>query len=70
MNFNGVIKRKCDVERGIEYSARITDIDKKNKKILLELLEELEKIDKEFYNKRSSFWSKHSKYINGGEKNQ
>ncbi|GAE90234.1 type IV pilus assembly PilZ [Acetivibrio straminisolvens JCM 21531] len=38
------------------------DIDLQNEKILNELIDELEKKDKEFYNKRSSFWSKNSKY--------
>ncbi|OPZ85479.1 MAG: PilZ domain protein [Firmicutes bacterium ADurb.Bin419] len=66
--FEGTIQRKCDNDRGKEYGVKITDIDLKSEKVLLELLEELEKKDKEFYNKRSSFWSKHSKYINGEEK--
>ncbi len=66
--FEGIIQRKCDNERGKEYGVKITDIDLRSEKVLLELLEELEKKDKEFYNKRSSFWSKHSKYINGEEK--
>lgn len=66
--FEGTIQRKCDNERGKEYGVKITDIDLKSEKVLSELLEELEKKDKEFYNKRSGFWSKHSKYINDGEK--
>lgn len=67
ITFEGIIRRKCDNERGKEYGVKITDIDIKSEKVLSELLEELEKKDKEFYNKRSSFWSKHSKYIKGGE---
>lgn len=66
--FEGTIQRKCDNERGKEYGVKITDIDIKSEKVLSELLEELEKKDKEFYNKRSSFWSKHSKYNNGEDK--
>ena len=62
LNFQGLLKRKGSVEKGIEYGVRIVDVDAKNEKKLAEFLEELEKKDKEFYNKRSSFWSKHSKY--------
>ncbi len=62
INFQGTIRRKSENERGKEYGVKITDIDIKSEKVLSELLEELEKKDKEFYNKRSSFWSQHSKY--------
>ena len=67
INFEGIISRKSENERGKEYGAKITDIDIKSEKVLSELLEELEKKDKEFYNKRSSFWSQHSKYNKDGE---
>lgn len=43
ITFEGVIRRKGDNERGIEYGVKITDIDIKSEKVLLELLEELEK---------------------------
>ncbi|HHV28572.1 PilZ domain-containing protein [Acetivibrio mesophilus] len=60
--FTGVIRRKGSNEKGFEYGVKIFDIDFQNEKILNELIDELEKKDKEFYNKRSSFWSKNSKY--------
>ena len=69
INFQGKIRRKSEAERGKEYGVKITDIDIKSEKVLSELLEELEKKDKEFYNKRSSFWSQHSKY-NKDEENK
>lgn len=67
ITFEGSIKRKSALEKGKEYGVKITDIDIKSEKALSELLEKLEKKDKEFYNKRSGFWSKHSKYNFGGE---
>lgn len=67
ITFEGTIRRKCENERGKEYGVKIIDIDLKSEKVLSELLEELEKKDKEFYNKRSSYWSKHSKYNKSGE---
>lgn len=60
--FEGTIRRKSGSEKGFEYGVKITDIDLQNEKILNEFIDELEKKDKEFYNKRSSFWSKNSKY--------
>jgi len=60
--FTGTVKRKTSNEKGFEYGVKIFDIDFQNEKTLNELLDELEKKDKEFYNKRSSFWSKNSKY--------
>lgn len=67
ITFEGTIKRKADLERGKDYGVKITDIDVESEKELSELLRKLEKKDKEFYNKRSSFWSKNSKYNFGGE---
>lgn len=60
--FIGTIKRKGSTEKGFEYGVKIVDIDLENEKILNDFIDELEKKDKEFYNKRSSFWSKNSKY--------
>lgn len=62
ITFEGTIKRKFDNEKGKEYGVKITDIDNNSEKILTELLEKLENKDKEFYNKRSGYWSKNSKY--------
>jgi len=67
ITFEGTLKRKCDNEKGKEYGVRITDIDIENEKVLVEFLEKLANKDKEFYNKRSGFWSKNSKYKLGGE---
>ncbi|HPD01348.1 MAG TPA: PilZ domain-containing protein [Acetivibrio sp.] len=60
--FEGIIRRKSSNSKGFEYGVEIVDIDINNEKNLNEFLDELEKKDKEFYNKRSSFWSKNSKY--------
>ncbi|MFZ5988695.1 MAG: PilZ domain-containing protein [Bacillota bacterium] len=60
--FEGVIRRKSSNEKGIEYGVKIIDLDIGNEKVLNGFIDELEKKDKEFYNKRSSFWSKNSKY--------
>lgn len=60
--FEGIIRRKNSNSKGFEYGVEIVDIDIDNEKNLNEFLDELEKKDKEFYNKRSSFWSKNSKY--------
>jgi len=62
MCFVGTVKRKSNSAKGFEYGVKILDIDLQNEKILNELIDELEKKDKELYNKRSSFWSKNSKY--------
>ncbi len=67
IDFQGIIRRKSENERGKEYGVKITDIDIESEKVLSELLEKLEKKNKEFYNKRSSFWSQHSKYNKDGE---
>lgn len=61
-NFDGKIKRKSSSSKGFEYGVEIVDIDLENQKNLNELLDELEKKDKEVYNKRSSYWSKNSKF--------
>jgi hypothetical protein len=60
--FEGIIRRKNSNSKGFDYGVEIVDIDIENEKTLNEFLDELEKKDKEFYNKRSSFWSKNSKY--------
>ena len=62
MCFEGIIRRKNSNSKGFDYGVEIVDIDIENEKTLNEFLDELEKKDKEFYNKRSSFWSKNSKY--------
>jgi len=67
ISFEGIIRRRSENKRGKEYGVKITHIDNNSEKILSEFLDELEKKDKEFYNKRSGFWSKHSKYNKGGE---
>jgi hypothetical protein len=60
--FEGIIVRKSKVEKGIEYGGLITDIDLENEKKLNDLVNELANKDKEFYNKRSGFWSQNSKF--------
>lgn len=62
LNFTGSVKRKTNNIRGIEYGIQIDDISINNEKILNDFIDELENKDKEIYNKRSSFWSKNSKY--------
>lgn len=60
--FEGIIKGKNSNQKGNKYGVEITNIDTENKKVLDEFIYTLEKKDKEFYNKKDSFWSKHSKY--------
>lgn len=60
--FEGEIVRKSPKDKGIEYGVKVGDIDIQNEKALEEFLNELAIRDKEFYNKRSGFWSKNSKY--------
>lgn len=60
--FEGVLVRKSAREKGIEYGVRYVDMEVESEKFLNVLLEELANKDKEFYNKRSGFWSKNSKY--------
>ncbi|HOP93958.1 MAG TPA: PilZ domain-containing protein [Acetivibrio thermocellus] len=45
--FTGTVKRKTSNEKGFEYGVKIFDIDFQNEKTLNELLDELEKKDKE-----------------------
>ncbi len=59
--FEGSIVR-CDIkEKGIEYGVKYDYIEPLNIILLEEFLTELANEDKEFYNKRSGFWSKNSK---------
>lgn len=60
--YKGRIVRKSNSEKGIEYGVQILDIDLENEKLLNEFVDELANKDKEFYNKRSGFWSKNSKF--------
>jgi len=62
ISFNGIFKRKNSNEKGFEYGVKVTNIDNESRKIYDKFIDELENKDKEFYNKRSSFWSQHSKY--------
>jgi|LSQX01.3.fsa_nt_gb hypothetical protein len=66
IRFEGLIKRKVACEKGMEYGVKIINMGSNDRNTFNEFLKELEKKDKEFYNKRSSFWSKHSKYNSDG----
>ncbi|KNY24867.1 PilZ domain-containing protein [Pseudobacteroides cellulosolvens] len=53
---------RCDIkEKGIEYGVKYDYIEPLSIILLEEFLTELANEDKEFYNKRSGFWSKNSK---------
>ena len=62
VSFEGVILRESKREKGIEYGAKMKRIDDENSRILNEFVYELENKNREYYNKRDSYWSKHSKY--------
>jgi c-di-GMP-binding flagellar brake protein YcgR len=61
ITFEGIIARQCKKDKGIEYGLKIIDMDIDSEKSLSELIINLANEDKEFYNKRSGFWSKNSK---------
>lgn len=62
IEFEAEMVRKSNKDKGIEYGVRVFEIDINNQKILVDFLNELALRDKEFYNKRSSFWAKNSKF--------
>ena len=62
VSFEAVILRESKREKGIEYGARMKRINDENSIILNEFIYELENKNREYYNKRDSYWSKHSKY--------
>ncbi|MDP4181229.1 MAG: PilZ domain-containing protein [Bacillota bacterium] len=59
--FKGSIIRMLTKEKGIEYGIKFIDMEPSSRLMLEQLLTELANEDKEFYNKRSGFWSKNSK---------
>lgn len=59
--FEGSIVRIDTKEKGIEYGVKYDYIDPHSALLLEQFLTELANEDKEFYNKRSGFWSKNSK---------
>lgn len=60
--FEGILKGKGPSNKGNKYGVEIIDMDTENRKMFDEFVNVLEKKNKEFYNKKDSFWSKHSKY--------
>ncbi|MDQ2086799.1 PilZ domain-containing protein [Herbivorax sp. ANBcel31] len=60
--FEGVIKRQKPSDKGNKYGVEITHIDISDKRMYSKFIDQLEEKDKEFYNKKNSFWSKHTKY--------
>ncbi|HEY9062340.1 MAG TPA: PilZ domain-containing protein [Pseudobacteroides sp.] len=59
--FDGSIVRVEPREKGMEYGVKYDYIDPHGILLLEQFLTELANEDKEFYNKRSGFWSKNSK---------
>lgn len=55
LSFEGKIKRKVVNDKGLEYGIEILRIDAKNEEILENFIAELDKKDKEFYNKGGNF---------------
>ncbi len=62
ISVEGEIVRRNVKDRGIEYGVRHFDMELDCEKLLNDFMGELAIKDKEFYNKRSGFWSKNSKF--------
>lgn len=63
--FKGKILRKTPRDKDIEIGVKLLYIDKENNVILESFIKELENENKEDYNKKSSFWTKNSKFYKG-----